>query len=32
MTKAADYTVADIGLAAFGRKEIAISPRPRCQA
>jgi len=25
MTKAADYTVADIGLAAFGRKEIAIA-------
>src|SRR6516162_9052919 len=25
MTKAADYAVADIGLAAFGRKEIAIA-------
>jgi adenosylhomocysteinase len=25
MTKAADYTVADIGLSAFGRKEIAIA-------
>ena len=25
MTKAADYTVADIGLAAYGRKEIAIA-------